>query len=646
MGSGGPILIDRLKLSRVERGQVIRARLSTIRLLESADFRPPGLPPSAVLIVGQMHDPLPGKVAKNWSVGWVNQEWERQARGQMTEFYRRAARPAQGPVPASAKAVLFMEEGELLACLALDVRRGLVQERWWWRSVLRTVSNRRGGLSGHKAGAVLARQMLRQPQAAVAAIDWLASRGLTGEALMALTPLQAAQVLHAIVAAYQLTVVQFFPGLSAGPPASTAAVQPPWDVAPAPPGFGRERAALLGLSIDLKERPETVRTHEYQHRASAWWQAAASGESASLRSEDRRSSAATTLTRPNRWEDEPLSEVPPADQRIVVRQKLIAGERNEVGREPVKQAGLQEAASGEIGLMPDAGSEAQLLSAVSRQQTQPRTTHPPAQREPQARTPPSAASSAELFREPPQEDISLQDTRSISPPPARAMDAPQEQPEPTVEQILPTGQSTELGGALYLINMMAVLDLPGCFEAGWRLASRVGAWGTLDALARQLLGDELPRLQEDSLWPALAHLDGRPPGHPPGFRLPRSRSRRWPDFELPPDWLKDLPELDLATLSRDRLRQIRAAYPPLLAGWLGRVLPFITARLRLALRLTPQASLSHALLLVPGKFYLAPSNLDLVASIESISLAVRMAGLDSDPGWVPEFSRFVRFHFE
>ena len=627
-------------------GSATAARLSVERLLGSADLRPPGLPPSAVLIVGQMHDPLPGKVAKNWSVGRINQEWECRARVQMTEFYRHASRPAQGPVPAGADAVLFMDQGELLACLALDVRRGLVQERWWWRSVLSTVSNRRGGFSGHEVGAVLAGQMLRQPQAAVAAIDWLSNRGLTGEALMALTPLQAGQVLQAIVAAYQLTVVQFFPSLPAGPPVTTAAVQPPWDIAPAPPGFGRERAALLGLSIDLKERPETVRTHEYQHRASAWWQAAASGESAPLRSENRRSSAATTLTRPNRREDEPFQEAPPVDQQTVLSQKLIEAEGDDVRRERVKQAGLQEAVSGEIGFMADAGSEAQLLFAASRQQTQPGTTPSPAQRESRAGTLPSAASSSELVRESPQEDVRLPDIRSISPPPTRTMDAPQEQLEPISGQVLPTGQSTELGGALYLINMMAVLDLPGCFEEGWRLASGVGAWGTLDALARQLLGDELPRLQEDSLWSALAHLDGRPPDHPPGFRLPRSRPRRWPGFELPPDWLKGLPELDLAPLSSARLRPIRAAYPPLLAGWLGRVLPFITARLRLALRLTPQVNLVHALLLVPGKFYLTPSNLDLVASIESISLAARMAGLDSDPGWVTEFSRFVRFHFE
>jgi hypothetical protein len=564
----------------------------------------------------------------------------------MERLARLATRPILEPVPPQAQAVLFADEGELLACLALDVRRGLVQERWWWRSVLSKVSNRGGDFSQHQAGAVLVGQMLRRPQAAVAAIAWLENRDLAVEALLALTPLQAMQVLQAIAAAYQLTVVHFLPSHTAGTSISIAAVDPPWQVAPIPHGFDRVRTALLGLSVDLKTRPETVRTHEYQHWVSAWWQAAASGETAPLRSVDRPSGADIAPTPPNRREDEPLSEVLPADQRTVLCQKQKAAEGNYVGREWVGRAGIQKAASGEIGFMQDATLQAQLPSAISTQQTALDTTSPSTQRKPQTGTLPPIAFSAEPVKESSQEDVRTRHTRCLLPPPARTMDAPQEQPEPVAGQILPTGQPTELGGVLYLINMMAVLDLPGCFEEGWQLASGVGAWGTLTALARELLGDELPRLREDPLWLALAHLDGRQPGLPPGFRLPRSRLHRWPDFELPPHWLKGLPDLELFVLSRSRLRRLRAAYPPLLAGWLGRVLPFIAARLCLALRLTQQASLAHALLLVPGKFYLTSSNLDLVASIESISLAVRKAGLDSDPGWVPEFDRFIRFHFE
>ena len=618
----------------------LAARQRAERLLAGMPAAVPGQGPTAILCVRRLTLRVPFESH--------SRPLEQPAlHGKMEHLARLATRPILEPVPPQAQAVLFADEGELLACLALDVRHGLVQERWWWRSVLSKVSNRGGDFSQHQAGAVLVGQMLRRPQAAVAAIAWLENRDLAVEALLALTPRQAEEVLQAIVTAYQLTVAQFFPSLPAGSSASISAVDPPWQVAPIPPGFGPERAALLGLSVDLKVRFETVRTHEYQQRLSAWWQAAASGESAPLRSVDRPSGAAITPTPPNRREDAPLSEVLPADQLTVLRQKPMAAKGNNVGRERVERAGIQKAALVEIDYTQAAGSEAQPLYDAPRQQTQPGTTFPSVQSEPRAGRPPSATSVAEPDRKTPPEEGRLQDTCYILPPTVMTtMPPPQEQPEAADEQSLPLCQSTELGGVPYLINMMAVLDLPGCFEAGWQLASGVGAWGTLDALARELLGDELPRLREDPLWLALAHLDGRQPGLPPGFRLPRSRPRRWPDFELPPHWLKGLPDLELDPLSRSRLRRLRASYPPLLAGWLGRVLPFITTRLRLALRLTPQASLAHALLLVPGKFYLTSSNLDLIASIESISLGVRMAGLDSDPGWIPEFGRFIRFHFK
>ena len=36
---------------------------------------------------------------------------------------------------------------------------------------------------------------------------------------------------------------------------------------------------------------------------------------------------------------------------------------------------------------------------------------------------------------------------------------------------------------------MTALDLPACFETDWRMASRLGPWGMLEALARALAGE-------------------------------------------------------------------------------------------------------------------------------------------------------------
>jgi hypothetical protein len=213
---------------------------------------------------------------------------------------------------------------------------------------------------------------------------------------------------------------------------------------------------------------------------------------------------------------------------------------------------------------------------------------------------------------------------------------------------LASGVETELGGVLYLVNLMHYLGLPERFEKGWRLASEVGAWGTLDALARALLGERFTGLQHDAIWAALAQLDRREAGQPPGCRLPETRPRRWPVFQAPEDW----------QVGEDRTRflvragLLRVSSRPLLDRWLGLALPFIIERLRLALDLSSEAAdageaeIYETLLHLPGRLYVSATHIDLTTSLQHTSLRVRSAGLDRNPGWAPDFGRVIYFHFE
>jgi hypothetical protein len=80
--------------------------------------------------------------------------------------------------------------------------------------------------------------------------------------------------------------------------------------------------------------------------------------------------------------------------------------------------------------------------------------------------------------------------------------------------------------------------------------------------------------------------------------------------------------------------------------WLALALPYVRLRLRLALGAERRRDAVRALLLRPGRVYANATHLDLVMDIGQISLPARLAGLDRDPGWLPEFGRVVRFHFE
>jgi hypothetical protein len=50
-------------------------------------------------------------------------------------------------------------------------------------------------------------------------------------------------------------------------------------------------------------------------------------------------------------------------------------------------------------------------------------------------------------------------------------------------------------------------------------------------------------------------------------------------------------------------------------------------------------------LLRPGTLYVSATHVDVVMGMKQVSLPVRLAGLDANPGWVPELGRVVTFHF-
>jgi len=224
------------------------------------------------------------------------------------------------------------------------------------------------------------------------------------------------------------------------------------------------------------------------------------------------------------------------------------------------------------------------------------------------------------------------------------------------------GIATELGGVLFLLNVMQRLDLPGCFEADWRLASQVGPWGVLDLLARGLLS-ELPtfpqvgnsqNLTADPLWFALAAIDGRRTDELPGG------ATTMPDrLNIPAGWARWLDaggngagQAEIASPSlATTTRTVAPLAGPLLTGvsrdlciWLAYVTPLL--RTILSRALGEECEVYSCLLLRRGQLYVTSSHIDLVMPLANVSLPVRVAGLDFDPGWLPAFGRVVRFHYE
>jgi hypothetical protein len=53
----------------------------------------------------------------------------------------------------------------------------------------------------------------------------------------------------------------------------------------------------------------------------------------------------------------------------------------------------------------------------------------------------------------------------------------------------------------------------------------------------------------------------------------------------------------------------------------------------------------RALVLRTGRIAATRTHVDVVFTLAQVDLAVRRAGIDIDPGWVPWLGRVVRFHY-
>ena len=71
----------------------------------------------------------------------------------------------------------------------------------------------------------------------------------------------------------------------------------------------------------------------------------------------------------------------------------------------------------------------------------------------------------------------------------------------------------------------------------------------------------------------------------------------------------------------------------------------LRARLSLALGL-PRLQATRLTLSLPGQVRLRPGRVDVHIPLAQLPLAVRMAGLDRDIGWLPAAGLDIRFHFE
>jgi hypothetical protein len=678
-------------------------RLRMGRLLDGADLRPASLPPSAVLVVRSLAVAVPGELSGAGGLEPGRREaWARAAREHLDGVGRAAARPRRGRVPSDAAALVFEDPAEWLACGVADGLQG-GRDGWWWPPALRR--SRPGSFAGAPLTEALRGEAARVP----AVLDHLVRWGWGGPAMRTLGEAGAAVVLAAVRRRHGVeggaapegpggrrpgpTGSETRPAGGRGPgrhetegPGPVAALPADWPGRLVPEGGmdGLPRAGreLLLLGLALHRAPSWARSPAF--RAAVAGQVAEGPRPGGAVAGPRRPS-----DRPGGPAHDPGPVPPPAPGSGSPSHGHPHGpDAAEPGRAAHRGDGVDgpeppgPEGVGRVGTDGSDGSVAEGRGGPAR------------------RTSTAGEAAAGVPGEPtpgpgPHEGPSTRPRPGPPPTEEGPRSAGAARPSRPVHEGHEPGRATELGGVLFLLNLLDALEVEEAVQA-WTRSGTIGPWALLELVARGLLpGRESDR--RDRLWDALAVLDGRTPGSPPGAGVSGRDG-----VVLPRGWIRDLvedagaaprwswarrrgrlrvwseagvpvAEVDAdgthasgATRARALLASLgvpgaglrrrafhRAPRDPLdgplaalvpagIRPWLAHVLPFLRYRLRAALGDTPLEDVLRS----PGRLFLTSSHVDLVLPLEAARLPARRAGLDRTPGWLPRAGRVVAFHFD
>jgi hypothetical protein len=167
------------------------------------------------------------------------------------------------------------------------------------------------------------------------------------------------------------------------------------------------------------------------------------------------------------------------------------------------------------------------------------------------------------------------------------------------------GVDTEFAGIVYLVNLALHLELYGDFTQPARPGLDLPLGDFLALLGPRVCG---PAFDRDPIGLLLAEIAGRGVDEPPGreFAPPGERS---------------------------------------LGDWVGECAALMAASAAAALRVDEGSALLY-LVARPGRIVLSPARLDVFFVLDHHPLAIRIAGLDRDPGWVPAAGRTIELHYE
>jgi hypothetical protein len=605
------VVVNRLRIqSRVDP---LTARLRAGWLLDESALQPSGLPPSAILCIRRLKDPQPGSIALDGS-RLPPRQWTDLVAASIADLARRAAHPGRGDVPDDVDAVMFADRAELLASLAADWCAGRLASRWWSRELLK-------GLSDERA---ILRAWLESAAHIAGALELLAGRRIAETFVRRLAGPDTLALLDAIVFHHGLrwiapaieplihgTDVRSVTGDAADrgvewgsggrPDGLSPPPRPPW-IDHVPDGLvalpRADQQCLLGIALTLRRAPAAVRTPRFAERVHEWCARIAhaqANDDATFRAATVESFTGATLTADAAVADVE-GDAPPHDvsvegSRLWSRARTARDRLVDVNGDRTLQVESRVGVSKAID--PAARAERDVSSRSNRAEDGEMDSlglYAPNEPDDGPAAPPTHARRPNATAPQFDRTIDAQAIRSTA--------------APAVERACPTSIETQLGGVFYLLNLATSLGLYGDFTAPMQPGLDVSIWDFLALAAQRLTPNQ--RFRHDGLWTLLADLAGRPRDDEAMIRDLRRRaapSIRW-----------------LTTSLRARLAR---AGPRIARGHAGTTV--------CVHRATVLTSATHV---------------DVMFALAELPMAIRLSGLDRDPGWLPAADRVVAFHYD
>jgi hypothetical protein len=587
---------------RVEGARVdpASAQLRLATLLNNAVSHLATLPPSAIVFIRKLRDPLPGSLRIQQRDFRPPLAWQQALNTKIEKLVANAARPALGAVPANAEAVVFADRSELLASLASDWCKGQLATRWWWQSLLRKTS----------AAQIVRELWWNAPEYVPAAVEKLSRAGEAVRFVKTFSDQETRAFLISLTRTFRLDHLTNlldevfskahadFAGAAASQGLAPSVVKAARDVHSRPSlvgivpwndwvrrsetsGLGPEQELFVGVALTLQRAPARVRTTEFTRAIAA-------------------------------WHDETLAERPQSSDPVAgdgqksesIPQIRSVSESDSAGVEDTSQrdSNPDRASPGALFLdtaIASSGVTNPKRDDVARELTAYQDAIVDRSRK-QFVVSEEPLSSSQDQLQPRQMDLTPahsvvehqhRDAASLGVP-TEPLDVRPDHPPLTEFEV-----TTDFGGVFYLVNLGIYLGLYGDFTTLLEPGVDLNIWDFVALLGHELVGESL---EADPVWTLLRQLSG----------LDEEE-----DLDGDSPWLEDL-------------------------------MPSIRARLQRALGLNDTEDPGPLLCEQRARVSVTPAHVDVFIALADLPIAIRLAGLDRDPGWVPVAGRFINFHFE